>query len=450
MDKLKQRLASRSEDGLTLIELTVGMFILGLVSIMIFNLFVATNETANTVQRGSISIADVQFAVNNLSQDVRNSDSFQVSEDGNRLDITTTDNECRAWVFRDGALYSNTGMDSYQEWNEEWFLRFASAEVANSRFFTPVGVTGLRYDFTVGEGVGSFVMDAELHSRLARDNDSSPCFEGGSSGGSGPTDPGEETPSNPQFPITYNLDGGTVSDNPVIYTASAAFTLTNPTKPGFIFLGWTGTGLSSPTMTVSVPAGSTGARTYTATWQPVPVFSITYNLNGGTISGQPTQYTSSDGAITLPAPQRTGFTFAGWTGTDLSTATQVVTIPAGATGNRTYTATWTANPAALEATWSQTGNWNRNVQGMLRFKNTTSEPLRNVVIELRVQGATDWVAGNAFCSYLGSNTFRCAINGWSNVNPGDFSDNYFVQFSGNDIRNNTTPTVTILSVTKAS
>ena len=72
--------------------------------------------------------------------------------------------------------------------------------------------------------------------------------------------------SNPlSYNITYNLNGGTAT-NPTSYTVeSNAITLTNPTKTGYIFTGWSGTGLSGENnMTVTVPKGSMGNRTYTA------------------------------------------------------------------------------------------------------------------------------------------------------------------------------------------
>ncbi|WP_438433683.1 InlB B-repeat-containing protein [Gorillibacterium sp. sgz500922] len=74
------------------------------------------------------------------------------------------------------------------------------------------------------------------------------------------------------YSITYNLDSGTAaSPNPTAYTVvDDDFILTNPTKPGYTFAGWTGTGLTGPTLTVKVEKGSIGDRTYTATWQPVP------------------------------------------------------------------------------------------------------------------------------------------------------------------------------------
>ncbi len=73
------------------------------------------------------------------------------------------------------------------------------------------------------------------------------------------------------YALTYDLDGGT-SNNPTSYTAeSAAITLTNPTKPGYDFARWSGTGITGGlVMTVTIPAGSTGDRTYTAHWTLTP------------------------------------------------------------------------------------------------------------------------------------------------------------------------------------
>ena len=71
-----------------------------------------------------------------------------------------------------------------------------------------------------------------------------------------------------QYTITYDLDGGTAEGNPVFYTAeSPAITLNTPTKPGYIFTGWSGTGLTGENnLTVVIPTGSTGDRSYTAHW----------------------------------------------------------------------------------------------------------------------------------------------------------------------------------------
>ena len=57
--------------------------------------------------------------------------------------------------------------------------------------------------------------------------------------------------------------------NPDTYTIeTVAFTLKNPTKSGYTFTGWSGTGLDGENnMTVTIPKGSTGNRTYKAHWR---------------------------------------------------------------------------------------------------------------------------------------------------------------------------------------
>lgn len=71
-----------------------------------------------------------------------------------------------------------------------------------------------------------------------------------------------------------------------------------------------------------------------------PTYTITYELDGGTLSNAPTQYDKNSGTITLPRPTRDGYRFTGWTGTDLTEKTLDVVIPAGSTGDREYTAKW--------------------------------------------------------------------------------------------------------------
>lgn len=71
------------------------------------------------------------------------------------------------------------------------------------------------------------------------------------------------------YSITYDLAGGSVAmENPTTYTIeSDAITLNNPTKDGYTFAGWTGTGLDDATETVTIAQGLTGDRSYTATWK---------------------------------------------------------------------------------------------------------------------------------------------------------------------------------------
>ena len=146
------------------------------------------------------------------------------------------------------------------------------------------------------------------------------------------------------YTISYNgLDGATVSGNPTSYTADQTITLKNPTKTGYTFLGWTGTDLLSASTNVTIPAGSSGNRVYTAQWK-LTDYSISISLNGGTVTGSlPTSYTINSVAITLPTPKKSGYRFLGWSGTDITGTASSVTIAAGSTGNRAYSAVWEKN-----------------------------------------------------------------------------------------------------------
>lgn len=147
------------------------------------------------------------------------------------------------------------------------------------------------------------------------------------------------------YTITYDLNGGTVNGtNPTSYTkGSKDITLINPTRDGYVFAGWKGTGISSTSMNVIIPSGSTGNRSYTATWaEELEVsYSIKYTLNGGIVLGEnPTSYTSNTPTFELINPIKDGAKFLGWTGTNGNEPEEKVIIGKGSTGNRVYVANW--------------------------------------------------------------------------------------------------------------
>ena len=137
-----------------------------------------------------------------------------------------------------------------------------------------------------------------------------------------------------QYTLTFDTDGG--SDiAPITQDYGTAVTApADPTRTGYTFAGWT------PEIPETMPAEN---MTITAKWT-VNQYTITYDLDGGTAEGNPASYTVESGAITLAEPTKPGYTFTGWSGTDLEGADNLdVTIPAGSTGDRSYTAHWQVN-----------------------------------------------------------------------------------------------------------
>lgn len=205
------------------------------------------------------------------------------------------------------------------------------------------------------------------------------------------------------FSITYNLNSGSISGQKTSYNKKTdAFTLPTPTRTGYTFSGWTGTGLSSKTKTVTVPKGSSGNRSYTANWD-INTYSISYNNNGGSGSGT-TSYNVTTNSFNLYTPTRTGYTFTGWTGSNGTTPQKTVTIAKGSTGNKSYTANWQVNQYTVDV--------NPIIQGT-----TYGGGLASFTFDVYVDGVlkandvTDWAQGVNYGS-----TVRVIANGRAGYN----------------------------------
>ena len=141
------------------------------------------------------------------------------------------------------------------------------------------------------------------------------------------------------YTVTMDTAGGDPI-RPIQYTVeSEAFLLPTPVRTGYIFLGWTGEGITEPQKTIEIPQGSTGDRTYTANWQVIEYTIITL-LEGGNAGSSQVYFYTVEQTVTLPTPTRTGYTFLGWTGEGITTPQPNVTIPKGSTGDKTYIENW--------------------------------------------------------------------------------------------------------------
>lgn len=147
------------------------------------------------------------------------------------------------------------------------------------------------------------------------------------------------------YNIIYELDGGTNNgDNPNSYTIEDAITLKDPTKTGYTFAGWT------PSNTIA--AGSTGNKTFTATWT-INKYTITwYDEDGetvlGTVEVEYGQIPTFTGETPTkdPTVQYT-YTFDGWS-PDLVPATQDTSYNAVyVQAVRKYTITWKNDDGSL-------------------------------------------------------------------------------------------------------
>lgn len=150
--------------------------------------------------------------------------------------------------------------------------------------------------------------------------------------------------------VTLDLGGGTLGNsseaiqiivkNGSKFTAPASDGLNRPDGNNGSYFKWLGSDGNLYAPGESVPEVVT---TLTAQWT-VNQYTITYNLVGGTVEGNPNTYTIETKAFTLKNPIKSGYTFTGWSGTGLDGENNMtVTIPTGSTGNRIYTAHWRYN-----------------------------------------------------------------------------------------------------------
>ena len=132
-----------------------------------------------------------------------------------------------------------------------------------------------------------------------------------------------------EYDIDYVLNGGTNDpSNPSTYTIeSDDIELKDATKTGYTFKGWTGNGTTEPTKKLELPSGSTGDKEFTANFE-VNTYEISYDYSSCNLTPEEiaalnntTSYTIETANFTLNNPNKYGYVFNGWSGTDLDGST---------------------------------------------------------------------------------------------------------------------------------
>lgn len=148
------------------------------------------------------------------------------------------------------------------------------------------------------------------------------------------------------YSVTWDLDGGTAASGKTYPTSLAWGATVNlkelkPTRDGYTFAGWTN-GSSNYTgneTSANLNSGNATTVTVKAKWTATN-YTISYTLNSGSVSGNPTSYNIETATFTLNNPTRSGYNFTGWSGTGISGKSTSVSIAKGSTGDRNYTANW--------------------------------------------------------------------------------------------------------------
>lgn len=122
------------------------------------------------------------------------------------------------------------------------------------------------------------------------------------------------------FTVTYNANGGTGSmENSVFTYDQSAFLSENIfERYGYYFMGWAKTSTASAAAYSDwaevTNLATSGTVPLYAVWSASPVWSITFNLDGGTGGPSGTTIPQSNPVYTVSSiePARSGYTFTGW------------------------------------------------------------------------------------------------------------------------------------------
>ena len=157
------------------------------------------------------------------------------------------------------------------------------------------------------------------------------------------------------------------------------------------------------------PFGGSLNQSGLASFDVSHAYTISYDLAGGSASN-PTSYTYDSNAITLANPVRTGYTFAGWSGTGFSGTRTTVTIAAHSHGDRAYTAHWTL--ATYTITYANATN---GVDGVVNA-NPTSYTIEDGTVSLTDPTRTNYF----FCGWYENPGFTGdSVSSFSAADLGD-------------------------------
>ena len=154
-----------------------------------------------------------------------------------------------------------------------------------------------------------------------------------------------------QNTLKFNVNGGNGGEMPdVTLSTDEEYKLPKNalTRYGYTFAGWStkadGTVEFEDESVYTM--GSDSEVTLYAIWSPI-TYKITYELNGGKAENI-TEYSIETGEFSLSAPTRAGYTFTGWSGSNLMGEDNLtVTIADGTYGALSFVAHWQANENTL-------------------------------------------------------------------------------------------------------
>ena len=147
------------------------------------------------------------------------------------------------------------------------------------------------------------------------------------------------------YTVSFNVNGENSEIEPITVQYGKEYMLPTPTKEGYEFDGWYYTGSGNSGWLALQGAWTIASDVECTAYWEVIYYNITYLLDGGYYEYGQARYSYKIEAetFTLSHPQKTGYTFIGWTYEGQDTPVLDVTIPKGTTGDKEFTAHWAGN-----------------------------------------------------------------------------------------------------------
>ena len=214
-----------------------------------------------------------------------------------------------------------------------------------------------------------------------------------------------------QYTVTYQYTGTIPSGAPAVpsqqtyYSGDTVTVASAPTMSGYTFSGWSRTG----TFTINSNVTITGSWTASS----VPTYTVTYQYtNAPSGVSPPTQQSYQQGTtITLPTPSSvSGYTFNGWTSSQVTISNNRFTMPAYAV---TITGSWTSTSPSSGPTRTFASKTLTSASNTIQFTNLQGEPTSFVVVSQGdlATGASPWKT--AVVAFNGTSVYGCYITNTS-------------------------------------
>ena len=165
------------------------------------------------------------------------------------------------------------------------------------------------------------------------------------------------TPPATQYTVTYQYTGTVPTDAPALPEVSSyskgqtVSVAAAPTLPGYTFSGWTSSDVTISNGSFTMPEKTvtlTGSWTKEDVTPPATQYTVTYQYTGTVPTDAPTlprenSYNKGETVSVAAAPTLSGYTFSGWTSSDVTISNGSFTMP--------------------EKTVTLTGSWSKNSSG---------------------------------------------------------------------------------------